>query len=287
VLFTCSTARAQILYVLQNQAALVGIVSTYNATTGAVLNPSLIAGLREPQGLAINSNSNPPVIFVAADHVIGKYNATTGSAINPVFIHTNPLGARPHFLLLSGTTLYVGSDGTEIDTYDATTGAKIKVPFISGIGSISGLALSGNVLYVSDRSARKVDEYDASTGVLNTSFSVVGGAPYCLAVYGGDIFVVQWGPAAPGLGGQISKYSLTGTPIDLKFITTGDPGPFLLSGSTLYIGFHFDFPPPLSEHPTGGLGTIGKYNAATGVGTSSFISGLNFPSGLVITVPAP
>jgi hypothetical protein len=194
VLFTCGTARAQILYVLQNQAALVGIVSTYNATTGAVLSPSLIAGLREPLGLAINSNSNPPVIFVAADHVIGKYHATTGSAINPVFIHTNPLGARPHFLLLSGTTLYVGSDGTQVDTYDATTGAKIKVPFISAIGSISGLALSGNVLYVSDRSARKVDEYDASTGVLNTSFSVVGGAPYCLAVYADDIFVAQWGP---------------------------------------------------------------------------------------------
>ncbi|MBV8357084.1 MAG: hypothetical protein JO189_03995, partial [Deltaproteobacteria bacterium] len=194
-------------------------------------------------------------------------------------------GARPHFLLLSGTTLYVGSDGTEVDTYDAATGAKIKVPFISGIGSISGLTLSGNVLYVSDRSARKVDEYDASTGVLNTSFSVVGGAPYCLAVYGDHIFVAQWGP---GLGGQISEYTLTGTPIDLNFITTGYPGPFLLSGSTLYIGSLFNFPLQLSgSTPTGGFGTIGKYNAATGVGTSSFITGLNFPSGLAITVPAP
>jgi len=270
VLFVCGTARTQVLYVSQGVRN-TRIVSTYNATTGALLSSSLIAGLKAPFGLAINSNSNPPVIFVAdaGDNVIGEYNATDGSAINQAVIQYS----KPFFLLLSGTTLYVArSGGTEVDTY-ATTGAKIKVPFISGIGRIGGLMVSGNVLYVSDQNAGKVDEYDASTGVLNTSFLVAGSFPNGLAVYGNDIFVAQLGPLGALLRGRISKCTLTGTLIDPNFITPGISVLYnlLLSGSTLYV---------VEE---GSPGTIGEYNAATGVRTGGFITGRLFPFGLAIS----
>jgi hypothetical protein len=274
VLFISGTARAQTLYVSQD--AIPGIVGSYNATTGAVINPSLIAGLGGAAGLAI-TNSNPPLLLVAddADNEIGEYKLD-GTPINAAFIPYN----NPFYMLLSGTTLYVASyAGTEVDTYDATTGAKIKVPLVSGIGSVAGLALSGNVLYVTDDIALKVDEYDASTGVLNTSFTpsfpcadadnVLG-----LAVYGNHILVGNVCQATEfTLASRISEYTLTGTAVNLNFITLGDtsyPWNLLLSGSTLYVADLDNM-------------TIGKYNAATGVGTGSFITGLSSPFGVAIS----
>jgi hypothetical protein len=275
VLFICGTARAQILYL--SQAFYPGAVGSYKATTGAVINSSLIAGLNGPVGLAINSNSNPPLLLVAdsGDNEIGEYKLD-GTPINAAFISYKD----PFYMFLSGTTLYVASfAGTEVDTYNATTGKPIKVPLISGIGSVAGLALSGNVLYVTDDIGLKVDEYDATTGVLNTSFTPVfpcGDADNVLglAVYGNHILVGNICQATEyTLASRISEYTLTGTAVNLNFITLGDtsyPWNLLLSGSTLYVADNND-------------GTIGEYNTGTGVGTDSLVTGLTFPYGLAIS----
>jgi len=66
-------------------------VGEFNATTGALINPSFITGLNGSSDIAFSDNS----IFVAnyadafgenAGTTVGKYNATTGAAINASFI---------------------------------------------------------------------------------------------------------------------------------------------------------------------------------------------------------
>jgi hypothetical protein len=58
-------------------------VSEYNASTGAVINPSFITGLSDPQGLSLSFNN----LYVANyNGTIGEYNVITGAAINASLI---------------------------------------------------------------------------------------------------------------------------------------------------------------------------------------------------------
>ena len=88
------------LFVAQQASNTVG---TYNATTGAAINPSFITGLSGPQALAVLSSTLvPDSLFVVNIGVpvgpgtgtIGKYDATTGAVINAGFITglTSPAG---------------------------------------------------------------------------------------------------------------------------------------------------------------------------------------------------
>jgi DNA-binding beta-propeller fold protein YncE len=69
------------LYVSQAE---IGVVSEYDATTGAVINANFITGVGSPFGLALLGNT----LFVAnADTgTVGKYDAITGATINANFI---------------------------------------------------------------------------------------------------------------------------------------------------------------------------------------------------------
>jgi hypothetical protein len=95
------SARAQLLYVVQNTANSVG---EYNATTGAAINANLITGLNGPVGLVLSGNS----LFVTNDagSTVGKYDATTGAVINASFISGLNAGGPPA-VAISGNTLFV------------------------------------------------------------------------------------------------------------------------------------------------------------------------------------
>ena len=129
------SARAQVLYVSQVNA---GIVGEYDATTGAAINANFITGLISPAGLALSGNN----LFVSnfGSTTVGEYNATTGAAINANFI-TGLNG--PAGLALSGNDLFVANQsGTTVGEYDATTGAAINANFITGLNSPVGLAVA-------------------------------------------------------------------------------------------------------------------------------------------------
>jgi len=70
-------AHAQ-LYVTQGSTG--GIVSKYNATTGALIKTHFITSLNGPSALAVSGTE----LFVATveGNKVGEYNATTGAAIN-------------------------------------------------------------------------------------------------------------------------------------------------------------------------------------------------------------
>ena len=162
-----------------NGAPHVATVAEYNATTGAVINANLItdnpAGGGSPGPLTASGDS---LFFGYIDGFNGvkicEYNVKTGT-INPNFIVLGTDIYIPSALTVSDNHLFVGSytlTGTTgtVWEYDATTGAPIKAPLITGLPyAPGGLAVSGTHLLVAE--AAGVSEYNATTGkLINANF---------------------------------------------------------------------------------------------------------------------
>jgi hypothetical protein len=156
-------------------------VAEFNATTGALINATLIeTGANSTIGAMTTSGDT---LFFAYEYAIkgggtlngvGAYNAKTG-ALNSTLI-TLSTNYLPAALTVSKNHLYVGylSDqpgyqGT-VGEYDATTGAAINATLITGYSyAPGGLAVSGNHLLVAEGSG--VIEFNATTGaVINDNF---------------------------------------------------------------------------------------------------------------------
>jgi DNA-binding beta-propeller fold protein YncE len=216
-------ARAQ-LYVTQMQGSIGGIVSKYNATTGAPINAKFITGLHGPfLGLVLNTSGRR--LFVANSsnltNSVGQYNATTGAPINARFITglnapvgLAVMGPTP---LFSEPTLFVANGGNNtVGKYDARTGAAINPDFITtGLHAPTGLALLGNTLFVANFNTGTVGAYDATTGAaINVNFIAGLDTPQGLALLGNTLSV------ANEQAGTVGKYdATTGAAIAATFIT--------------------------------------------------------------------
>jgi len=118
-----------------------------------------------------------------------------------------------------------------IGEYNATTGATINADFIAGIGGASGLAVSGNTLFVGLNTnitgGGIVGAYNATTGIaINASLITGLNDPVGLAVSDNNLFVASYGF---GNGTTVSEYNATtGALIKADFIT-GLKGPYALA----------------------------------------------------------
>ena len=250
------------LYVSQVQA---GIVSEYNASTGALIKADFITGLSTPNALLLSGSD----LLVANEAgSVGKYNASTGAAINQSFItgtNFEPIG-----LALSGTDLFVANISNDtVGKYNASTGAVIKVPFITKLPATSsiGLGVFGTtILFVAEEGQSKLDKYVISTGAAKVALTLKNPNPYGVAVLGSDLFVTSLS------AGTISEYNVkTGAVIKASFITgLNFPTQIAILNDTLYVVNY-------------GGGTVGEYNAKTGaVMNASLISGLTAPWGIAV-----
>jgi hypothetical protein len=261
LLVMATRAGAQ-LYVSQVQA---GIVSEYNASTGALIKADFIAGLSTPNALLLSASD----LLVANEAgSVGKYNASTGAAINQSFI--TGTNFQPIGLALSGTDLFVANIYNEtVGKYNVTTGAAIKVPFISKLAPTSsiGLGVFGTtILFVAEEGQSKLDKYLISTGAAKAALKLKNANPYGVAVLNDDLFVTSLS------AGTISEYNVkTGAVIKASFISgLNFPTQIAILGDTLYVVNY-------------AAGTVGKYNAKTGaVINASFISGLTAPWGIAV-----
>ena len=253
-----------------------GTVSEYNLD-GTTAHAPLITGLNTPFGLALSGNN----LYVVnqGNGTVGVYNATTGAAINPSLV--TGLSQNPYVLALSGSNLYVvSSGGTDfagvVGLYNATTGIAINPSLVTGVSFPTGIAISGNNLYVpSQRNLTYgyINEYNATTGTA-ISVPLVSGllhAPEGLLVSGNILY------EANATAGTIGEYNATtGAVIDASFISglsTAGALQLALLGNNLFV----------SES---GSGTIGEYDATTGATiNASLISGLSGNFGLVVDVP--
>jgi len=145
-------------------------VGLYDATTGALINSNFItSGLSDPRGIVSSGNN----LFVCnySSGTVGQYNATSGASINNNFISV--LWA-PSDLAIYDNTLFVSVENN-VAAYNITTGSLISSSFVSGnLGLASGLAVSGNSLFVAAQSLNTIGEYDAVSGATVNSSLVTG-----------------------------------------------------------------------------------------------------------------
>jgi streptogramin lyase len=153
-------------------------IGTGNSITDRLLETTSYTFEVRYTALAVDRNNN---LFAALNlSGVGKYDATTGVG-NRFFVESGqPTGLAVDAL----NHLFVADhyDNT-IGEYDATTGAAIHVPFISGLNQPGGLTLDGNNhLFVVNSGNGTVSEYDATTGgTINATFISGLGFPTSIA----------------------------------------------------------------------------------------------------------
>ena len=250
-------------------------VGEYNATTGAVINASLLGSGYLPGGIAISGNN----LFVAnygvdGDSTVGEYNATTGAVINASLVSGLSSIAG---IAISGNNLFVADDYNDtVGEYNATTGAVINASLLGSGYLPAGIAISGNNLFVANYGDGTVGEYNATTGaVINASLVSGLGYPNGIAISGNNLFVANTDNGGfDDYDGSIGEYNATtGAVINASLVSAYgyDPAGIAISGNNLFVANYGD-------------GTVGEYNATTGaVINASLVSGLGDLGGIAIS----
>jgi hypothetical protein len=157
-------------------------------------------------------------------------------------------------------------------------GTILNASLITGLTQPTGLALSGNNLYVLDfgnGTNGTVGEYDATTGAAINA-ALITGLPtnsIVLAVSGDNLYVAE----SNGGNGAVALYNATTGAVINPSLVTGlfYPQGIAISGNNLYV--------PSQENLA--FGYIDEYNATTGTPVRvPLISGLlNAPEGLLVS----
>jgi hypothetical protein len=118
-----------------------GTVGEYDATTGALINPTFISGLSGYAQITVGGN----VVYVSGSGTVGTYDASSGNGISPNFITgiTGEVGA------VSGTSLYIITR-TKVELYNSSSGLLANSSFITGLVGGWSLALTGTDLFVGE-----------------------------------------------------------------------------------------------------------------------------------------
>jgi DNA-binding beta-propeller fold protein YncE len=208
-------------------------ISTYDASTGASIDPSFISGvgLNQPASLLLSGDT----LFVAsiggsgpsdAYHgAIYEFNATTGAMLG-----TGPLTTGldySEYMALSGNDLYV-STWNSVTKIDATTGAIIGGGPLLQTDNARGVAVHGNHLYVVDSVDGTVSEYNATTGKEIGSPLITGlDDPRQIAYFDGHLYVSDVGT------NTIAEYNAkTGCEIGTVVSCADNPYDFIITDPT-------------------------------------------------------
>ena len=207
-------------------------VRSFNATTGALISGNAFPDTSGVLDLAIQGN----ILYVLNNtRKVRTYDATTGTLINANFADYSSFGFTAFCIFVTGNDLYVGGTGHSIAKFDATTGALVNPNFMSGFSFVTGMAVLGNELYVSDANQSRVGKYNAASGaVINPTFVIGISFPYDVAISGNDLYI-----ASPSQGRVFKYNAATGAPIN----------PLFLSGR-LFSGLAFEAPnnnPPTAD----------------------------------------
>ncbi len=151
-----------------------GLVGKYDATTGAAINDSLVTKLVGPVGVGVSGNK----LFVVYGNglgSVGEFDTNSGAAIEQKFVKYLP---DPACLFLSGHYLWIlitmGGNGGGIDKFNLDAGPSVGAthrPYVMDLKIPNALTVSGDNLFVTDRTNKTIGKYKASTGeVINASF---------------------------------------------------------------------------------------------------------------------
>jgi PEP-CTERM motif len=151
-----------------------GVVSTWDATTGASINANLVSGLNAAFAMLVSGSS----LYVGeiGGSNISQWNAATGQVINSSFI----TGFAPFGLASSGTRLFASNlNASTVGVFDLATGSVIDANFITGVPTPKGLAVSGSTLYVAScDTGSYIGTYNVNTGAaINSQYMLINAAP--------------------------------------------------------------------------------------------------------------
>jgi hypothetical protein len=132
----------------------------------------------------------------------------------------------PTALAVSGTTLYVESEGFDPGNDDATigeyttSGGTVNASLLTGLDTPAGIAADGANLFVTDFQDGLVAEYDSSGATINadliSGFSTPYG-PVDIAAFDGDLFVAD--SENLGTDGTIGEYTESCAVVDASLVT--------------------------------------------------------------------
>ncbi len=189
---------------------------------------------------------------------IGEYSLD-GSTINSSLV--SGLSSPGLGLALSGTNLFVGTNGSWVQEY-TTSGAPVATPLITFLPAVNGIAISGSDMFVVNSS--NVSEFTLSGApVSNPLVTNLHGNPVFIAASSSDIFVANFG------SGTVSEYTLSGSLVNADLITVSSPDGIVVSGNDLFIA-------------SSDNGTIGEYTISGTVVKASLVTGLQAPEALAL-----
>ena len=156
------------IYVVETSA---GKIGEYDATTGAVINATLVSGLDQPYGIVVANGD----IWVTnqANGTVGEYTEA-GVAVNVALITglQNPTG-----IALSGPNLYVTEEGVGsgvVGEFNSTTGQAVNADLVTGLSSPSAVCVVGQDIFVTDSQTGNVGEFDANSGTTVNTALITG-----------------------------------------------------------------------------------------------------------------
>lgn len=209
-------------------------------------------------------------LYVSFGASLNAYNAANGAFLAQF---SNSL-SNPWTFAIDGSgrlysSLYTGDTVAVFQTQPGGGGSTVSTAFLNpGVYYPTGIAVSGNNLFLASQQGQKIGLYDATTGAtLNASFISGVYNPTYLALDGnGRLFVTN-------NNSEVSVFNAaTGAPVSPHFITglSGPMGLALDANNRLYVA-------------SVNGNSVGVYDATTGaLINSSLIAGLNSPRALAI-----
>jgi hypothetical protein len=209
--------------------------------------------------------------FIGPRGTIGEYT-TAGATVNAALV----LGLNgPKGLAVSGSNLFVASEGSGTIGEYTTAGATVNAALVSGLNTPQGLAVSGSDLFVANLLSNTIGEYTTAGATVNAALVTGLKGPGGVAVSGSDLFV-----ANSNLG-TIGEYTTAGATVNAALISTFNTVEGIaVSGSDLFVANFAD-------------GTIGEYTTAGATVNAALVTGLGDigPTYLAVTaspsVPEP
>ncbi len=257
-------------------ATLVGNMGGPNVAAIVFENGVLYGGQEAPGAHVDILDPNTGVATVGPT-LTGASNVFGGLAPYPL---TAPPTVGQIFVTNNGT----GSAGTGTASEYTTDGATVNASQVTGLGNNpTGIAVSGNYLFILDLNGGKIGEYDATTGaVINASLVTGLNGPASIAVSndGTNLFVTTLFNGDENIG----KYTLGATPGTVtasnpSFVTgLQNPAGIAVSGSNLFVANS-------SPATVGGTVGVGEYDATTGatINASLITTGIPGPSAIAVS----
>jgi hypothetical protein len=211
--------------------------------------------------------------------------------------------------------IFVTNSGTGTVSEYSTSGAPLDLALISGLILPQGIAISGEILFVTslaapDSGAGRVGKYTTSGAAVDSTLINLFG-PSAIAISAMDLFVVSDNISSES--SKIGKFKASGAVVDRDLIAgLSFPNALAVSGNKLFVAdfgnlnigkyttsgepVNARIVPELTSFSTiavlgdslfvadSSLGTISEYNAATGALVHpNLITGLDSPSGLAVS----